>query len=453
MTVPRTRTILLVLAFASLAGPAEPSLRETPAVVAVRKASPAVVNVSTEIVTVERSPFGRSPFFDSFLRDFFGDQPRERKDQSLGSGVLIRPDGTILTNEHVVANASRILVTLASGEEFEAKLLGADSRTDLAVLKVSSDVPLPYAEVGTSGDLMIGETVIAIGNPFGLAHTVTTGVVSALKRTIRGGNDRVYSDFIQTDASINPGNSGGPLLNIEGKVIGLNTAIFQRAEGIGFAIPIDKAKPIVQDLIAFGVVHRAWLGLQTEDLSSDLAAYFGREGKGGVLVRRVFEGSPGEAAGVRRGDLVLRVGGEPVRDGAELSGRLAGFTAGSTVALTLLRRGEEVEASASAREITDDDVARLCDAWVGLTVVSNSAELVARYRLATNRGLVVSRVRAGGPAAQAGIEPGDVVRQVNATAVEGAAAFRDALLAGSQRETVVLVIQRGRTGYTLTLAP
>jgi serine protease Do len=428
-------------------------LRETPVVLAVRKASPAVVNVSTEIVTVERSPLGRNPFFDSFFRDFFGDQPRERKDQSLGSGVVIRADGTILTNEHVVANASRILVTLASGEEFEAKLVGADSRTDLAVLKVTSDKPLPFAEMGTSSDLMIGEPVVAIGNPFGLSHTVTTGVVSALNRTIRGGNERVYSDFIQTDASINPGNSGGPLLNIEGQVIGINTAIFQRAEGIGFAIPVDKAKRIVQDLIAFGVVHRAWLGLQTEDLSPELAGYFQREGRGGVLVRRIFEGSPAEEAGVRRGDVVIGVGGEPVSDGAEFAGKLAGYTAGSRIVLKLLRRDGEVEATASAREVTDEEAGRLCDAWLGLTAVPASPELLARYRLSTNRGLVVSAVRSGGPAARAGIEPGDVLRQVNDAAVDGLAPFREALLAGSQRETVVLVVQRGRTAYTLTLAP
>jgi len=429
--------------------------RETPVVLAVRKASPAVVNISSEIVTRTGSPLrGFNPFFDDFFRDFFGDlQTPERRERSLGSGVIIRPDGTILTNEHVINNASRIVVTRATGEEYEARLVGADSRTDLAVLKVDMDGELPHIQMGESADLMIGETVIAIGNPFGLSHTVTTGVVSALNRTIRGGNDRVYTDFIQTDASINPGNSGGPLLNIRGELIGINSAIYQKAEGIGFAIPIDKARRIVDNLITYGKVHRAWLGVHVQDMTPDLARHFGTVGKGGVLVTRVFEGSPGADAGLLRGDVLLSLDGTPLKDREGFFERLAGYTAGSRIRMQVAREGKEVAVSVLAKEIPESYVESLSESWLGLRVAENSRDLAQRYKLGTTRGLVVSEVVRGSAAAGAGIEPGDVVRQVNDAAVDSGEAYREAILAASQRETVVLLVQRGRAGYYVTLSP
>ena len=429
--------------------------RETPVVLAVRKASPAVVNISSEIVTRTGSPFrGMNPFFDDFFRDFFGDVPApERREKSLGSGVIIRPDGTILTNEHVIDNASRIVVTRASGEEYEARLVGADSRTDLAVLKVDAEGELPHIQMGESADLMIGETVIAIGNPFGLSHTVTTGVVSALNRTIRGANDRVYTDFIQTDASINPGNSGGPLLNIRGELIGVNSAIYQKAEGIGFAIPIDKARRIVDNLITYGKVHRAWLGVHVQDMTPELARHFGTLGKGGVLVTRVFEGSPGQEAGLARGDVLLSLDGTPLKDRDGFFERLAGYTAGSRIRMQVVREEKELTVTVLAREIPESYVESLSETWLGLRVVENSREVARRYSLGTTRGLVVSEVVKGSAAAGAGIEPGDVVRQVNDAAVDSEDAYRDVILAASQRETVVLLVQRGRAGYYVTLSP
>ncbi len=438
---------------AAVAAGADP--RETPVVLAVRKASPAVVNISTEIVTRAPSPFrGFNPFFDDFFRDFFGDVPgAERKERSLGSGVIIHPDGTILTNEHVINNASRILITRASGEEYEARLVGADSRTDLAVLKVDAKAALPHIQMGSSGDLMIGETVIAIGNPFGLSHTVTTGVVSALNRTIRGGNDRTYTDFIQTDASINPGNSGGPLLNIRGELVGINSAIYQKAEGIGFAIPIDKARRIVDNLITYGKVHRAWLGVHVQDLTPELARHFAASEKHGVLVTRVFEGSPAAQAGLARGDVLLSLDGNPLKDRDGFLERLAGYTAGSQVKLRLLRKGEERTVKLVAREIPDAYVESLGESWLGIKVAENSQGLARRYSLATTRGLVVTEVVRGSAAAGAGIEPGDVVRQVNNAGVDTVEAYREALLAASQQETVVLLVQRGRAGYYVSLSP
>ena len=426
--------------------------RETPVVRAVRKASPAVVNISTEIVT-RGSPFGGlNPFFEEFFRDFFGDLPGiEQHTRSLGSGVIIRPDGTILTNEHVIANATRITVTRVTGEEYEARVVGADSQTDLAVLKVDASEPLPYLEMGRSDDLMIGETVIAIGNPFGLSHTVTTGVVSALNRTIRGANDRVYTDFIQTDASINPGNSGGPLLNILGELVGINTAIYQKAEGIGFAIPIDKAKRIVENLITYGKVHRAWLGVHVQDLTPDLARYFGVSS--GVVVTRVFAGSPADEAGLRRGDVLVALDGRRIDDRETFFERLAGYTAGSRMRFRIARKGKNLELEVVAREIPDEYIAYLSEQWIGVRVEENSRRMAYRYRLLTDRGMVVVEVRARSAAARAGIQPGDVIRQVNDRPVDSAEDYREALLAASQRETVVLVVQRGRVAYYVSLTP
>ncbi len=446
----KIRIVLAVLLVSALSGApgaaAKPNPRETPVVLAVRKASPAVVNIGVEIVTRVGSPFQRfSPFFDEFFRDFFGDLPEtERRQRSLGSGVVIRADGLVLTNEHVVQNASRILVTRASGEEYEAQLVGADSRTDLAVLRVEAPESLPFLAMGTSEDLMIGETVIAIGNPFGLSHTVTTGVVSALNRTIRGANDRVYTDFIQTDASINPGNSGGPLLNIAGDLVGVNSAIYQRAEGIGFAIPIDKAKRIVDNLIAYGKVHRAWLGIHVQDMTPELARHFGVPQKGGVLVTRVFEESPGQEAGLERGDVVVALGSGTVRDRDDFFERLAGYTAGSKLVLRVLRDGKEVSVGAVAREIPAAYVESLSESWLGLSV----AEAPGR-----RGGVLVAGVRRGSAAADSGIEAGDLVRQVNSVPVGSVAEYREALLQASQRETVVLVVQRGRVGYYVSLSP
>jgi serine protease Do len=432
-----------------------PNPRETPVVRAVRKASPAVVNISIETVTRTGGPFGGvSPFFDEFFKDFFGDRPGfERRERSLGSGVIIGSDGLILTNEHVIGNATKIVVTRVSGEEYQASLVGADNRTDLAVLRVEVKEPLPHLEMGNSSDLMIGETVIAIGNPFGLSHTVTTGVVSAVNRTIRGSNDQVYTDFIQTDASINPGNSGGPLLNILGDLIGINTAIYQRAEGIGFAIPIDKAKRIVGSLITYGKVHRAWLGVFVQDLNPELARHFGVESKGGVLVGRVFEKSPAAEAGIERGDVLLALDGLPIKDRDGFFERLAGYTSGSTLRIRVARRSQEKDVTVAAREIPDEYVASLSDSWLGLRVAENSKAAARQYELATSRGLVITEVRGASAAAKAGIQAGDVVRQVNGDAVDSAEEYKEAVLAASERETVVLVIQRGQVGYYVTLSP
>ncbi len=311
MVPPSTTIPILTLVLALLAGgahaaaPETDPLRRSRVVEAVDRASPAVVNISTEQTVVQRPvPFG-DPFFEQFFRDFFDARPRRSTRTSLGSGVIVRDDGTILTNEHVILRGGRIHVTLSDGREFDAKLVGRDPDSDLAVLRIDTGRSLPFIALGSSDDLMIGETVIAIGNPFGLSHTVTTGVVSAIKRSLRTGG-RTYTDFVQTDASINPGNSGGPLLNILGELVGINTAIYGSGQGIGFAIPVDRARRVLGDLVSGKKAaapdpnHLAWemLGLQV------------RAADGGLVVSRVRAGSVAERIGIERGDVLLGIDGE-----------------------------------------------------------------------------------------------------------------------------------------------
>jgi serine protease Do len=304
--------ITVVLTFLIACPGVDASQRRSPVVMAVEKVSPSVVNIS--IVIKEKAspffPFGRDDFFKDFFPEFFS---REYQHTSLGSGLIIDgKNGYIVTNQHVVAGASEIKVITSDQKEYVGRTVGSDPRSDLAVVKIDGKEELPEAKLGDSDDLMIGETVIAIGNPFGLTHTVTTGVVSAVDRSVRA-EDRVYRHFIQTDASINPGNSGGPLLNIDGDVIGINTAIYQKAQGIGFAIPINKAKRIVKELLRAGEVRPPWVGVDLQELTKDLKSLFGLPGeRKGVLVSDVYRESPAERAGIKRGDVILSLEGFPV---------------------------------------------------------------------------------------------------------------------------------------------
>src|SRR5881397_1967383 len=382
---------LLIAALALPAVAAAPGAESDPArrslvVEAVEKASPAVVNVSTEQI-VERHaspfPFPQDPFFEEFFRDFVDPRPRRFKTTSLGSGVIVAADGTIVTNVHVVERASRIHVTLADEREFDATLVGADADADIAVVRVKTGAPLPAVALGSSADLLIGETVIAIGNPFGLSHTVTTGVVSAVGRSLRE-EDRTYTDFIQTDASINPGNSGGPLLNIKGELIGVNTAIYGKAQGIGFAIPVDRARRVMKDLVSYGEVRRVWIGLVVQDLTPELAQHFGV--RRGVVVAQVDPKSPAEDAGIARGDAITKVDGREVASREEFEQRIEDHAEGDRITLTLRRDGRDEEVGLAAATFPAARADEL--AWQLLGVAAAGAE----------DGLVVSRVRSGGPA-------------------------------------------------------
>ena len=445
---------LIVMCTIAVAHAETSSLRRTPIVVAVEKVSPAVVNISTEKVVQSRSSFGFSgdPFFDQFFRDFLDPFPRRQyKQNSLGSGVIFDKRGYVLTNHHVIQRASKITITLTDNREFEAELIGDDARFDLAVLKISSAEDLPVAELGHSNDLMIGEPVIAIGNPFGLSHTITTGVISAINRSIRVDEDRIFRGFIQTDAPINPGNSGGPLINILGQVIGINTAIYCNAQGIGFAIPIDKVNRIIGDLIEYGQVRSAWIGVSVQDITPAIAQYFNYQSAEGVLISQVLPGSSAEKAGLRQGDIIVEINGQPVSDQAGYNTIVAEYTARDKLELSLVRDGKSLTITVQAEAFSAEQAVDMAYKDFGLFVEKMSQDLIAQYRLRTQQGLVITKVRQNSPAAQVGIEPGDIIRQIEGAQIDTLTDFQDVMMKLAQKPSVVFLIQRRNRGYYITL--
>ncbi len=423
-------TSLLVVALSLVAG--DVNSRRSPVVQVVEKVSPAVVYVGT-VQVVETRFRGRG--FDDF---FFGPQEERRAVEGLGSGVIIDPSGIIVTNDHVIRGASQIHVVLADGRQLDAEVIGSDADADLAVLKVSTKAPLPAARLGTSADLMIGETVIAIGSPLGLKKTVTQGVVSALGRTIRH-EDRVFNDFIQTDASINPGNSGGPLLNIDGEVIGINSAIIAAAQNIGFAIPADKVRRIVAELTQYGKVRPAWVGLDVQPLTLELSRRLGWDRTYGALVTAVDEGSPALEAGIQKGDIVVQVGSTQIEDADDLRSRLRGVTAKNKVAMKIFRAGAEVLIELSPIEFPQKLVDSTVWDRLGLRLKPGPG------------GMSIIAVRPGTASGRIGLEPGDVVLRVNQQPVPNAEAFKEAVIQARGKPSVLLLVKRGARGYYLTL--
>ncbi len=328
-----------------------PSLKDTggvpenPFVRVAELVTPAVVNISTVTSGKGRTPselfrpFGNEPFFRDFFDRFFEGTPRRRQQTSLGSGVIIDKSGLILTNNHVVKDADEITVKFANKQEAKGKVVGTDPKTDLAVIRVSAKEDLPVVALGNSDRLSVGEWAIAIGNPFGLDHTLTVGVISATGRSEVG--IATYENFIQTDASINPGNSGGPLLNIRGEVIGINTAIVASGQGIGFAIPVNMARKVMDDLVKKGKVTRGWLGVGIQPLTPELAKSFGVSADEGILVNQVMPKSPAEAAGLKTGDLILSVDGKPMKDPRQLQRIIAEADIGKSIEITILREREK----------------------------------------------------------------------------------------------------------------
>ncbi|MBT5259031.1 MAG: Do family serine endopeptidase [Nitrospina sp.] len=445
--------ILIIFLFGSVTW-AENDNRRTPIVKAVERVGASVVNINTEeVAPAVRNPFrdSRNPFFDHFFKEFFPSRDNNRR--SLGSGVIIHPEGYILTNEHVVSKATIIKVTLIDKREFDARLVGADIKSDLAVIKIETNENLPHISLGRSDDLMIGETVIAIGNPFGLQHTVTTGIISALHRSIKGGGNRVYRGFIQLDASINPGNSGGPLLNIEGSLIGINTAIFKQAEGIGFAIPINKAKRIINDLIRYGKVRRGWLGVSVQSITKEMLSFFNIERVRGVVVTRIMERSPGARAGLKRGDVILSLENIEVNDKTDYSERVSTYPLGNTINMGILRGGKVESVSLKVSLLPASRVADYVKIWLGFTVNKIQQSLVRRYRLVTSQGVVVTRVTPNSVSDKIGVQSGDIIRQVNQVKIENEKDFRAAMVEVAGRDSVLILVQRGQNGYYVTLEP
>jgi len=430
--------------------------RENAVVRAVNKVSPAVVNISSEYVVRERAnpffDFGPNPFFEPFFRDFF--EPRYRrqyKQNSLGSGVIIDGKrGYILTNEHVITRSSKIRVILMDEREFEAELVGAAPDFDLAVLRIDTEEPLPAIPMGSSEDLMIGETVIAIGNPFGFSHTVTTGVISALNRSIQA-QDRTYRNFIQTDASINPGNSGGPLLNVNGELIGINTAIYAKAQGIGFAIPIRKARRVVDDLVKYGEIHIPWLGLTVQDLDQRLAQYFQAPNIKGVLSSDVTADSPAQEAGLQPGDIVTAVGRRPVASKETYLAAIRDFSAGDIVPLTIHRNNKEQTFRVRSRKFPEDLAEDLAYKSFGVRVQEISETTRQEFEITAESGVVLTEVRSSCYLDRIGARPGDVVRRINEVNINSLDDFKKAVVKYRHKESAVLVIQRGHQQYYVTL--
>lgn len=426
------------------AGAAAQATRRNAVVEVVEQVAPAVVNISTE-QAVEVNPFLRRRTPSIF--DWFGEPDRSYTRTSLGSGVIIDDQGHVLTNQHVILQGSKITVVLSDKREFEAQLVGADPTLDLAVLRIDTDRSLPFAPMGTSSDLMIGESVIAIGNPFGLNHTVTTGVVSATGRILRT-EERIYRDFIQTDASINPGNSGGPLLNINGSLIGINTAIYGgNAQNIGFTIPIDRARRIVDDLIRFGAVVPAWLGVEVQDLSRNLAESFDFPLRSGVLVSEVTEGGPAEAGGLQRGDIITSLGSDSLESARDFRESLRGYTADDEVRVTYYRGGEKKEGTVASTEFPADQVDGELWRRVGFEVIEITPALARSYNLPAKDGVAIRRVRDNSPAYAIGLDGGDVLLHVDGTHISGLADLHRALVPAFGRGSFTLMVQRGRHRY------
>ncbi len=421
---------LLMVALSLVSG--DVNSRRSPVVQVVEKVSPAVVYVGT--VSVVETRF-RNRTFEDF---FFSPQEERRAVEGLGSGVIIDAAGVIVTNEHVIRGASEIHVVLADGRQVDAEVIGSDSDADLAVLKINVKGPLPAAKLGTSADLMIGESVVAIGSPLGLKKTVTVGVVSALGRTIKS-DDRVLNDFIQTDASINPGNSGGPLLNIDGEVIGINSAIIASAQNIGFAIPVDKVRRIVTELTQFGKVRAAWVGLDVQPLSLELSRRLGWDRTFGALINVVEDGSPAALAGFQRGDIVMQVGTTQIENADDLRSRIRGLTAKSPVKMKIFRAGQELAVELTPIEFPQ----KLVDSTVW-------DRLGLRLKQAQG-GMVITAVRPGTPASRVGLEPGDAVVRVNQMPVGTPDAFKEAIVQARGKQSVLLLVKRGGRGYYLTL--
>jgi len=412
------------------------------------RVTPAVVNVST---IGKRPTLGggedperfREYFGEEFYERYFKRRPRDEA-RSSGSGVIVDRSGYILTNNHVIENAQDITVRLSDSRKLTATLVGRDPKTDLAVLKVDAAGPLPAAEIGDSERLRVGQWVIAIGNPFGLDRTVTVGIVSATARNRVGVT--TYENFIQTDASINPGNSGGPLLNLDGKVIGINTAIVAAGQGIGFSIPINEAKSVMSQLIAKGRVVRGWLGIAIQDVSDELAASFGVREREGVLVADVMKGGPAEAAGLRPGDVIIELNGTRIREVPELQRRVANVAPGQSVAVRVMRDRAPQSLRVRVAEMpTDEPVVATAGPGpegFGLQVEPLAPDSAERLGLPFAEGLLVVDVASGGPADRAGLRRGDVIREVDRQAVHDAPSLQRALAAVPAGRSVLLWIHR-----------
>lgn len=424
---------------------------------------PAVVNISTKqtegkVSSARPQPGEENDPFQEFFDRFFGGRNGGRKRQrpSLGSGFIIHPTGYIVTNNHVVEGATEIKVTMATKEELDATLVGRDPRTDLALIKVTSAKPLPTVPFGNSDILDVGEWVLAIGNPFGLGHTVTSGIVSAKERFIGAGP---YDDFIQTDASINPGNSGGPLFNMRGEVIGINTAIYSGGQGIGFAIPINLAKTVLLQLHDKGSVTRGWLGVAIQSIDPGLLKALKLEDTHGALVADVMSDGPAAKANLQRGDVIIGVNNTKIQDSKELPRIVAAMSPGTKIQLEILRNGKKMTVPVTLGTLQEEKEAAVkmqpsdIEESLGLRVENITPDMARSLRLDNAKGVMVSQVAPDSPAAEAGIRRGDVVREINRQPITDLESYNDATAHITAEAPALFLLERRGSSLYVALKP
>ncbi|MFC1488616.1 DegQ family serine endoprotease [Thermodesulfobacteriota bacterium] len=423
------------------------------------KVSPSVVNIRT-VKTIKgggrvfrnfhRRPQGNDDPFQDFFDRFFGNGPqREFKQRSLGSGFIIDQNGYIVTNNHVVEHADEIQIKLKNGNEYEADIVGRDPSTDLALLKIEAKHNFPFVALGNSDDLNVGEWVVAIGSPFGLEHTVTAGIVSAKGRVIGSGP---YDDFIQTDASINPGNSGGPLINMKGEVVGINTAIIAGGTGIGFAVPVNDAKGVIQQLKEKGEVTRGWLGVSIQDVSEEVSDYYQLKSNEGALVAEVFEGDPADLAGIKPGDIIVEVNGEKIKSSRDLTGFIASVPVGGVAGIKVLRDGKSKTFKVKIAKREDNSVAshrysKETAGELGIQVSNITPDMARRFKLGDTQGVIITDVEPGSKGSEAGVQAGDVIKEVNHHAVNTVETYQSVLGKIKKGEAIHLFILRRNVGF------
>lgn len=422
---------------------------------------PAVVNIRTVKTAksgnifrnFDKGPFGEDDPMNDFFNKFFNQGPqRQFKQRSLGSGFIIEKDGYIVTNNHVVENADKIKVILKDQKEFDAEIVGRDEKTDLALIKINSGNDLPVVKIGDSDALKVGQWVLAIGSPFGLEQTITAGIVSAKGRVIGSGP---YDDFIQTDASINPGNSGGPLVNMNGEVVGINTIIIAGGQGIGFAIPINLGKGIVDQLKKHGDVTRGWLGVTIQDVPSDLAEYLGIKDGKGVLVSDVIEGDPADKAGIKPRDIITEINGEKVESSRSLLKIVAGIGVGDIAKIKVLRDGTEKTFNVEIAKRMDEKIASTKDSIkgssdeIGIRVANITPEMARRFNITETAGVIVVDVDPDGDAADAGIVQGDIIKEINRRPVKSLKDYTEALGKIKKGESFKIFIWRDKVGFVI----
>jgi serine protease Do len=413
---------------------------------------PAVVNI--RVTKIQKAEFPEGPFGDTFQR-FFGDAPRSPrnfKTQGAGSGVIINTDGTILTNNHVVEGAQEITVTMNDKREYKAHVVGRDPKTDLAVIKMDAKGAIKAATLGDSEALRVGEWVLAIGNPFGLSNTVTSGIVSAKGRVIGAGP---YDDFIHTDAPINPGNSGGPLFNMRGEVIGINTAIIPNGQGIGFAVPVNTAKTLLPQLVGKGTVTRGYLGVNIQNMTDDLASSLNLKSAKGALVSDVVQGAPADKAGVKRGDVIAAYNGKEIGDSHELSSLVAATSVDKEVPLRVVRDGKDMTLQVRIGKLVSHETEARKEEQVsqgkwGLLLQELTPELANRIGLKGRQGVVVAGVQPGSPADEGSIQSGDIILEVNRQPVKSVEDVKEKMEKSGSKSSLLLLVQRG--GNTVYVA-